>query len=352
MQTITHAHAWHRPHAEALIPRPTIYAQICIHIHIHMCINAQMYKYIHTRIYIHTYMSAHIHTYTYVHTHIKNVHMNARKHAWNDCAAANARGAVVERGSFARLFRSTQCHRKPHFAPPMQGLYCTHFLKYQYPSHPHPLFPTYPRTVRGLRAIAVVLFYTDQMNRVHSSEEALRSFTMAPCVVAERLKGNQRCSRAAVSEHAGIQAREWSRWLFTKKWEVNKKTTKPCNSPHTITARRSDNIPLICTGAGPIHPVHSQPMSLATEAMPETRLHFCHFPAVFWLFFFVLFLEQLRLPNTKRQHNHLGNPKLSLFTSQRPNVNNLTFLVPTYFVLWIVFSRRNVCVAGASWGRG
>ena len=29
-----------------------------------------------------------------------------------------------------------------------------------------------------------------------------------------------------------------------------------------------------------IHPVHSQPMSLATEAMPETRLHFCCFPAV------------------------------------------------------------------------
>ena len=62
------------------------------------------------------------------------------------------------------------------------------------------------------------------------------------------------------------------------------KTTKPCNSPHIITtARRPDNIPLICTGAGPIHPVHSQPMSLATEAMPETRLHFCHFPAVFFL---------------------------------------------------------------------
>jgi len=60
-----------------------------------------------------------------------------------------------------------------------------------------------------------------------------------------------------------------------------KKTAKPCNSPHTITTvRRTDNIPLICTGAGPIHPVHSQLMSLATEAMPETRLHFCHFPAV------------------------------------------------------------------------
>jgi len=60
-----------------------------------------------------------------------------------------------------------------------------------------------------------------------------------------------------------------------------KKTTKPCNRSHTITtARQADNIPLICTSAGLIHPVHSQPMSLATEAMPETRLHFCHFPAV------------------------------------------------------------------------
>jgi hypothetical protein len=66
-----------------------------------------------------------------------------------------------------------------------------------------------------------------------------------------------------------------------KKREVNEKTTKPCNSSHTImTARRPDNIPLISTGAGPIHPVHRQPMSLATEAMPEIGLHFCHFPAV------------------------------------------------------------------------
>jgi len=74
----------------------------------------------------------------------------------------------------------------------------------QYPSTPHPLFPIYPRTVRGLQASAVLLFYTDQMNRVHSSEEAPSSFTMAPGIVAERLEGKQRCSRAAVSEHAGI----------------------------------------------------------------------------------------------------------------------------------------------------
>ena len=85
---------------------------------------------------------------------------------------------------------------KPHFAPPMQKLHCTHFLKHQYPSTPHPFFPTYPRTVRGLRAsaAAVLLFYTDQMNRVHNSEEVPHSFTMAPCVAVERLEGNQRCT--------------------------------------------------------------------------------------------------------------------------------------------------------------
>jgi len=70
--------------------------------------------------------------------------------------------------------------------------------------------------------------------------------------------------------------------MFTKKREVNEKNDQTLNSQHTITtALRTDNIPLICTGAGLIHPVHSQHMLLATEAMPETRLHFCHFPAVF-----------------------------------------------------------------------
>jgi len=53
-------------------------------------------------------MSAHIHTYTYIHTHIQDVHMHAHKHAWNDGAAATARGANTDAGSPARLFRSTQ----------------------------------------------------------------------------------------------------------------------------------------------------------------------------------------------------------------------------------------------------
>jgi len=34
--------------------------------------------------------------------------MHARQQAWNDGAAANARGADADAGSPARLFRSTQ----------------------------------------------------------------------------------------------------------------------------------------------------------------------------------------------------------------------------------------------------
>jgi len=41
--------------------------------------------------------------------------MNARKHAWNDGAAANVRGAVVERGSFAIFFSETLWNSKYHF---------------------------------------------------------------------------------------------------------------------------------------------------------------------------------------------------------------------------------------------
>jgi len=166
-----------------------------------------MYKYIHTCIYIHIYMSAHIHTYSYIHTHLQNVHKNERKHTWNNGGSERARSRCRERKLCTVTSLSFDAI-KPHFAPPMQGLHCTHFLKHQYPSTLHPHFPTYPRTVRGLRASAVLVFYTDQMNRVHSSEEAPCSFTMAPCVVVERLEGKQQCSRATVSKHAGIQARE------------------------------------------------------------------------------------------------------------------------------------------------
>jgi len=83
-------------HAEAPLLRLTIYKHICIHIHIHMYIHAYVYIHTYTRIYIHIYMSVHILTYTYIRTHIQHVHVHARKHAWNDGAAATAREAWLD----------------------------------------------------------------------------------------------------------------------------------------------------------------------------------------------------------------------------------------------------------------
>ena len=142
-------------------------------------------------------MSAHIHTYTYIHTHTKCTHERTQARLERRRSSERARSCCRCR----KLCKSCSFDAmKPHFAPPMQRLHCTHFLKQQYPSTPHPLFPTYPRTICGLRASAVLPFYTDQMNRVHSSEEAPRSFTMAPCVVVETLEGKQRCNKSRRSK--------------------------------------------------------------------------------------------------------------------------------------------------------
>ena len=83
------------------------YTYTCVQTH--RCTNTYTHAYIYTYIHVHT--CTHTHN---IHRHIQNVHMNARKHAWNDGVAANARGAVVERGNFASLFRSTQSNHRSH----------------------------------------------------------------------------------------------------------------------------------------------------------------------------------------------------------------------------------------------
>jgi len=147
------------------------------------------------------------HTYTHIRTHIQHVHMHTRKHAWNDSAAATARGADADAGSSACLFRLTQ-----------STTFSTSNARtslYPLPETPIPLNPPSPipnipqnSSVARTAASAVLLFHTDQHNRVHHSEEVPRSFTMATCVVVGRLEGKQRCSRAPVGEHAGRQTRE------------------------------------------------------------------------------------------------------------------------------------------------
>jgi len=154
------------------------------------------------------------------------------------------------------------------------------------PLHPPSPLPNIPQNSSRPRASAASLFYTDQMNRVHSSEEAPRSFTIPPCVVVERLEGKQRYSRAAVREHSGIQAREWSKWLFPRNEGAMKDNQPPQaahHANHDSAASRQDL--LLCTGAEPIHQVHGQPMSRAPESMLRNRITFPPFSRRFpvWL---------------------------------------------------------------------
>jgi len=77
-------------HAEEQLRKVTIYAQICMHTHIHVCVHAYIYIYTYMCIYINIYKSVHIHTCTYIHTHAQHVQMHARKHVWNHGVSATA----------------------------------------------------------------------------------------------------------------------------------------------------------------------------------------------------------------------------------------------------------------------
>jgi len=219
---------------------------LCTNMHTHT--HTHVYKRI--DVYIHTHM--HIYTYVRVRTH---THINIYTHTHTKCTYERTQARLERRRGSERT--RSRCRRrklctslsfdaiKPHL-----HLQCKDFIvptswDTNTPQPPILSSQHTPEQFTDHASLAdvVLLFHTDQYNRVHHSEEVPHSFTMAPCVVVKRLEGKQRCSRAAVGEHAGIQAREWSRWLFTKKRKVNEKRPNPATAHHTITtARRPDNI--------------------------------------------------------------------------------------------------------------
>jgi len=114
------------------------------HTHVYKHIDVQIHTQMHIYTYIHVRTHTHIHIYT--HTHTKCIHGRTQARLERQCGSERARSRCRPR----KLCTSFSFDAiKPHFAPRMQGLYCTHVLQHQYPSIPHPLFPTYPRTVRG-----------------------------------------------------------------------------------------------------------------------------------------------------------------------------------------------------------
>jgi len=103
---------------------------------------------------------------------------------------------------------------------------------------------------------------------------------MTPCIVVERLEGNQQCNRDPVGEHAQVQVQD-TECGYHEQQEVNEKWPKPRNNQsHNHDSVVTRQHPLIYTVAGPIHPVHDPLWLPVTEAMTRKDSHFCHFDRV------------------------------------------------------------------------
>ena len=179
-----------------------------IHIHIHMYIHAFVYpfdwcccyyfvrtcllvflddlfvRYKSTYRYIHIEVFINIHTYTHIWTHIQHVHIHTRKDTLNNSASATAWGADTDVKNSEHLFSWTQ-----------STIFSTsndRISLYPLPETPIPLnlpspLPNIPQNSWWTEASVVLLFHTDQHNRIHHSEEVPHNFTMGLCIVVERL---------------------------------------------------------------------------------------------------------------------------------------------------------------------
>jgi len=195
------------------------------HTHVYNCMHIPIHTHMNIHKYVHVRTNAHIHIYT--HTHIQ---ARLERRRGNDYARSWCRHKKPWTSfSFDAI--------KPHLAPPILGLHCTNFLRHQYPSTPHPLFPTHPKTVCGPLSSAILQFHADPTNRVYSSGKTLRNFTIASCVVVGIIEGKQQCSRAPVVDHADVIAQEWQKWLFAETRKVNEKQPKP-STPSTQSRQR------------------------------------------------------------------------------------------------------------------
>ena len=188
------------------------------HTHVYKHIDVQIHTHMHIYTYIHVCTHTHIHIYTHTHT---KLYMNARKHAWNDGAAANVQGAVADQGSFALLFRSTQSNHILH-------LQCKDFIV---PTSRSTNTPPAVQQSRSTRA------------RKNPSPRMIK------VTVHEKRRVNEEQPTLQAAHHAN----------------------------HDSAAPRQHL--LICTGAEPIHQVN--PCRELRSRCSEIGSHFHHFPAVF-----------------------------------------------------------------------
>jgi len=161
-------------------------------------------------------------------------------------------------------------------------------LLYPFPETPIPLnppspLPNIPQNSSRTAASAVLLFYTNQRNRVHHSDEFLRSFTVAPCVVVEKLEGKQRFSRAPVGRHAGRQSPRKTKVTVHVKRKVNEELgnqiPQQLSHHHNSVAPRQH--PLITLVLSRSAQFMAHPSCWSWRLFPKMRLHWCQFRGFF-----------------------------------------------------------------------
>ena len=238
--------------------------------HIYIYLHTYIYAYICTQKHMRMHDTVHtlkhcyhdpqsMHKYTYIHTHIQNVYINTRKHAWNDGAAANVPGAVADQGSCALLFRSTQLNHILH-------LQCKDFIV------PTSCSTNTPPAVHPPSHLHNIPQNSSKLAQLHNGP--LRSCRKIGGKAAVQQSCSKRARRNPSPKMIKVTVHEETRGQWKKRPNPATAHTQSRQRGEQTTSRSSALV------RGWSTQFIANPRCWPQRPCPETRLHFCHFPAV------------------------------------------------------------------------
>jgi len=216
----------------------------------HRCTNTYTHAYIYICTCPHTYTHTHLCTHTY-----KMYIWNARKHAWNDGAAANVQGAVADQGSFALLFCSTQSNHISH-------LRCKDFI-----------VPTSCSTNTPPSPLPNIPQNSSKLAQLHNGP--LRSCRKIGGKAAAQQSCSKRARRNPSPKMIKVTVHEGTRGQLQKRPNPATDQTQSRQRGEQTTSRSSALV------QGRSTQFIANPYCWPQRPCLKQRLNFCHFPAVF-----------------------------------------------------------------------
>jgi len=216
-----------------------LYTNMHKHTHTHVYTRIDVQIQTHMHIYTYTHVRTHTHIHTYTHTHTKCTYEHAQARLERRRGSERARSSCRRRKPCTSLLLNAI---KPHFAPPIQGLHCTHFLKHQYPSTPPSPLPNIPQNssrTAGKRSFTVLHWSDEQSAYLWRNSTQFHNDPLRSC---RKIGG-----KTAVQQIRSTRARRNPSQRMTKvtvheKQRVNEEQPNPAVAHHAITtALRPDN---------------------------------------------------------------------------------------------------------------